>query len=123
MQIVLSAGQLLPKDDKMIRLFKLNIPDDDLRDQKTRLSKARYVDHITGTHFNSDFKAEHLKKVIEYWRSTYNWKKEEAKINAYPRFQTQIERLIIFSLPLLVIKYSYHYFIMTELKVKNIFVS
>lgn len=94
-QIVLSAGQLVPKDAETIRPFKLNISDDDLRDLKTRLSKARYVDHIAGTHFNYGFNAEHLKKVVEYWRSTYNWRKEEAKINAYPHFHTQIEGLNI----------------------------
>ncbi|XP_017463595.1 PREDICTED: epoxide hydrolase 1-like, partial [Rhagoletis zephyria] len=89
------AGKPVPKDDEKIRPFRLNISDADLQDLKTRLSKARYVDHIAGTHFNYGFNSDYLKKVVEYWQTTYNWRKEEAKINAYPQFQTQIEGLDI----------------------------
>lgn len=90
-----TAGKPVPKDDEKIRPFRLNISDADLQDLKTRLSKARYVDHIAGTHFNYGFNSDYLKKVVEYWQTTYNWRKEEAKINAYPQFQTQIEGLDI----------------------------
>lgn len=69
----------------------MNVPEADLVDLKSRLSKARYVDHIEGTHFNYGFNSNFLKKVVTYWQTKYDWKKEEAKLNAVPQFVTQIE--------------------------------
>lgn len=87
----IKAGQAAPKDNPAIRPFKVNVPEADLVDLKSRLSKARYVDHIEGTHFNYGFNSNFLKKVVTYWQTKYDWKKEEAKLNAVPQFVTQIE--------------------------------
>lgn len=87
------AGQKVSKDNTAIRPFKVDVPEVKLVDLKTRLSRARYVEHIDGTHFNYGFNSKYLKKVITYWNSQYDWRAEEAKLNSVPQFLTQIEGL------------------------------
>lgn len=91
----LKAGEAIPKDSTDIRPFKVNISDADLNDLNTRLAKSRFVDHIEGTQFNYGFRSTYLKQVVEYWRTKYDWRKEEAKLNSYPQFKTTIEGIDI----------------------------
>ena len=62
---------------------------------KSRLANARYIDHLPGTAFNYGFNSEELKKVVAYWSFAYDWRKQEAHLNSYPQFKTQIEGIDI----------------------------
>lgn len=62
-------------------------------DLKERLAKTRYVTPLEDSQFNYGFPGTELRKVVDYWRTKYDWRKEEAKLNAYPQFLTQIEGL------------------------------
>lgn len=66
-----------------------------MADLKLRLERARFVDHIEGTSFQYGFNSNYLKQVVEYWRTKFDWKREEAKLNSVPHFKTQIEGLDI----------------------------
>lgn len=81
-------------DDPTIRPFIVNISDAQLTDLRRRLQRARFVDHIAGTHFNYGFSSVVLKRIVRYWQnSDYSWRAEEAKLNAFPQYRTQIEGL------------------------------
>ena len=82
-------------DNSEIRPFKINIPDSELKDLHYRLNNARYVDHVEDTKFTYGFNSEYLKQVVEYWKTKYDWRAEEKKLNSYPHFKTQIEGLDI----------------------------
>ena len=73
----------------------MNISDSDLKDLQSRLKKARYVDHIEDTRFTYGFNSLYLREVVQYWRTKYDWRKEEAKLNGHPQFVTQIEGIDI----------------------------
>ena len=32
-----------------------------------------------------------MKKIVEYWKNDYNWRDQEAKLNSFPQFKTNIE--------------------------------
>jgi len=89
------AGQAIPRDSTEIHPFKVNVSLDELQDLQQRLSNARFVDHIEDTKFTYGFNSNYLKEIVEYWQTKYDWRKEEAKLNAYPQFKTQIEGLDI----------------------------
>lgn len=89
------TGKSIPKDPTEIRSFQINVPDTELADLKLRLERARFVDHIEGTSFQYGFNSNYLKQVVEYWRTKFDWKREEAKLNSVPHFKTQIEGLDI----------------------------
>lgn len=83
-------------DSTEIRPFsEVNYSEKDLQDLMSRLKNARYADHIVGTRFNYGFSSVYLKQVVQYWLTKYDWRKEEAKLNAFDQFQTQIEGLNI----------------------------
>ena len=58
-----------------------------------RLDHARFIDNLEGTGNTYGFSSVLLKNVTHYWRTKYDWRKEEAKLNAFPNFKTQIEGL------------------------------
>ena len=51
----------------------------------------RYVESIEGTNFNYGFNSNYLKQVVEYWKTKYDWRKQEKELNKYNHFKTQIE--------------------------------
>ncbi|CAG2183709.1 unnamed protein product, partial [Oppiella nova] len=55
-----------------------------------RLESARYVEPIAGTQFNYGFNGDYLKKIVDYWRNTYDWRKYESQLNQFPQYKTQI---------------------------------
>lgn len=80
-------------DSTEIRPFKINITDTVLNDLQYRLKNARFVDHLEDSRFNYGFHSDYLKQVVEYWRTKYDWRAAEKKLNSYPQFKTQIEGL------------------------------
>ena len=37
----------------------------------------------------------YLKELVEYWRTKYDWRKQERKLNEFPQFTTEIDGLDI----------------------------
>lgn len=50
---------------------------------------------LEGIGFEYGFNSEFLKKVREYWMNTYNWREQEAYLNSFPHFKTNIAGLDI----------------------------
>lgn len=73
----------------------MNVSDSELQDLQQRLANARYVDHVEETQFRYGFNSDYLRKVVEYWRTKYDFRAQEKKLNSYPMFVTQIEGLDI----------------------------
>ncbi len=82
-----------PADNEAIRPFNISVPQSDLDYLKSRLANARFADHLPGTAFRYGMNPEELKKVVQYWNSTYDWRQQEAWLNSYPQYLTQIEGL------------------------------
>jgi hypothetical protein len=62
-----------------------------LSDLHDRLSRAtRIVPGLEGVGFQYGFNAEYLKTVREYWMNTYNWREQEAFLNTFSHFKTNI---------------------------------
>jgi microsomal epoxide hydrolase len=85
-----TGGEAFPKESVAIDKFVVNVSEDVLTDLKRRLESARYVEPIAGTAFNYGFNSDYLKKVIAYWRNTYDWRKTETLLNQFPQFKTRI---------------------------------
>ena len=81
--------------DKMIRPFKIRIPQSDLDELRRRLLATRWPDKETVTDQSQGVRMEKLKELVDYWTSAYNWRSTEAKLNALPQFVTTIDGLDI----------------------------
>ena len=71
--------------------FKIHVADDVLRDLKARLAQARFPDGLDGTGWDYGTNLPYLKELVTYWRTKYNWREEERKLNQMPQFKTTID--------------------------------
>jgi Epoxide hydrolase N terminus len=51
----------------------------------TRLKAGEWVDDVAGVQFAK------LRELVRYWGKEYDWRKGEAKLNAFPQFKTRID--------------------------------
>ncbi|XP_018015212.2 juvenile hormone epoxide hydrolase 1 isoform X1 [Hyalella azteca] len=84
------------KSDSKIRPFKIDIPAKDVQDLQARLAQApRLAPSLEGVNFTYGMDSTTMAVILKYWRDSYDWKKRETKLNAYPHFKTRIEGLDI----------------------------
>jgi epoxide hydrolase len=70
--------------------FRIAIPDADLADLKARLAATRWPEQLPGTPWQRGVPVDYLRKLADYWASEFDWRAQEAELNAYPQFRTQI---------------------------------
>ncbi|OQV21191.1 Epoxide hydrolase 1 [Hypsibius exemplaris] len=90
-----APGSKPAKADDAVVPWKLQVSNKDLEDLKDRLRNTRYGTAMPGQNFVYGFPADQLKKVVDYWLNKFDWKKQEALINQYDHFKTNIEGLNI----------------------------
>ncbi|CAL1260814.1 unnamed protein product [Larinioides sclopetarius] len=77
--------------DTSIQSFKIHVPDEILTDLKNRLQRACFEPPLEDAKFDYGFNSNYLQSVIEYWKTEFDWRKQEEQINKYPHFKTYIE--------------------------------
>ncbi|MEV0970107.1 epoxide hydrolase family protein [Microtetraspora glauca] len=75
----------------MIKPFRIDIPQADLDDLTDRLSRTRWPNEVADAGWDYGFPLARLKELVEYWRTGYDWREHEAKLNELPHFTTEIE--------------------------------
>ncbi len=74
-----------------IRPFRINVPEDDLRDLRRRIAATRWPDKETVADQSQGAQLVKLQELVRYWGSGYDWRKVEATLNALPQFTTTID--------------------------------
>ncbi len=77
--------------DTEIRPFRIDIPQADLDDLRERLARTRWPDELPGVGTAYGMPLDVVKEFVEYWRTGYDWRPHEARINQYPQFTTTID--------------------------------
>jgi epoxide hydrolase len=75
----------------MITPFRIAVPQAAVDDLKGRLANTRWPDEAPGEGWSRGVPTDYLKGLAEYWRTTYDWRAHEAKLNEYPQFTTVID--------------------------------
>jgi pimeloyl-ACP methyl ester carboxylesterase len=83
------------RDTSAIRPFHFNAPDAELAELRRRISATRWPDGETVTNQSQGPQLATLQKLAQYWLAEYDWRKVEARLNAYPQFVTEIDGLDI----------------------------
>ncbi len=78
-----------------IRPFHVSIPEEALVDLRRRVTATRWPDRETVTDATQGVQLATLQKLAQYWQSGYDWRKCEARLNAFPQFMTTIDGLDI----------------------------
>jgi pimeloyl-ACP methyl ester carboxylesterase len=74
-----------------IRPFQIQIPQADLDDLADRLARTRWPDELPGVGGDYGVSLDYVKGLAERWRTSYDWRKWEARLNDYPQFTTSID--------------------------------
>ena len=78
-----------------IHPFHVNVPEAELTELRKRISATRWPDRETVTDQSQGPQLATLQKLARYWATEYDWRKVEARLNAYPQFITEIDGLDI----------------------------
>ena len=74
-----------------IRLSRIEIPQADLDDLQARLERTRWPDELPGVGWDYGVPLDYVKDLVEYWRTGYDWRAWEARLNAYDQATTTID--------------------------------
>jgi microsomal epoxide hydrolase len=71
--------------------FRIDVPEADLEDLRDRLGRTRWPDQIPGSGWDYGTDRAYLQDLCEYWRTTFDWRAQEARFNRWPHFLTEID--------------------------------
>lgn len=74
-----------------LRPFQIDIPEAELDDLRTRLDRVRWAEELPGAGWDYGVPVAYVKELVEYWRTAYDWRAWEARLNRYPQFTTEID--------------------------------
>ena len=66
--------------------FTLEVPDLAIVDLRERLGRTRFPDQAPGEPWAYGTDLSYLQHLVEYWRSAFDWRTEEARLNAFPQY-------------------------------------
>jgi epoxide hydrolase len=75
----------------LIKPFQINVPQSDLDDLQGRLARTRWPDEPTGADWSYGTPVAYVRELAEYWRTRYDWRAQEARLNEFPQFSTEID--------------------------------
>jgi pimeloyl-ACP methyl ester carboxylesterase len=71
--------------------FRIDVPQADLDDLDARLARTRWPDELPGVGWSYGVSKDYLAELAEYWRTGYDWRGHEARLNEIPQFTTTID--------------------------------
>ncbi|MFE9580064.1 epoxide hydrolase family protein [Nocardia sp. NPDC006044] len=74
-----------------IRPFRIGIPQADLDDLHARLANTRWPAELAGVGWSRGVPVDYLKGLADYWRSGFDWRAQESRLNAHPQFVTDVD--------------------------------
>ena len=77
--------------NESIEPFEIHVPDSVLADLKARLAQTRFPDQILDTGWEYGAELGYMKELVTYWKDGFDWRAQEARLNRFPQFQTEID--------------------------------
>jgi microsomal epoxide hydrolase len=65
--------------------FTLRVPDAAIADLRERLARTRFPDQAPGESWAYGTDVGYLQQLVEYWRTAFDWRAEQARLNAFPQ--------------------------------------
>ena len=96
-----AASSLIPMQahaataNEDIRLFQINIPNEQLVDLRQRIAATRWPEQETVADDSQGLPLSAMQEIARYWGADYDWRKVETRLNALPQFMARIDGLDI----------------------------
>ncbi|RJL36068.1 epoxide hydrolase family protein [Bailinhaonella thermotolerans] len=79
------------EENPLIRPYRVEIPQSALDDLRDRLRRTRWAPDLPGTGWERGVPTAYLRELAQHWAEEYDWRAQEAAINAHPQFTTEID--------------------------------
>jgi pimeloyl-ACP methyl ester carboxylesterase len=71
--------------------FRVDVPPADLADLRARLAKTRWPDQPADAGWRLGAPVDYVRELAEHWRTSFDWRAQEERINGFPQFLTEID--------------------------------
>ncbi|MBW0089487.1 alpha/beta fold hydrolase [Pseudonocardia sp. KRD-184] len=82
-------------EDTALTPFRIDIPQADVDDLRDRLARTRWPIPVPGRRDRTDFRRGipqvYLEELAGYWRDGFDWRAQEAELNAYEQVTTVVD--------------------------------
>ena len=78
-------------DNIAIRPFQVDFPKSELADLRRRINATRWPEPELVRDGSQGVQLATIQKLASYWKTDYDWRKVEARLNALPQFMTEID--------------------------------
>ena len=75
--------------------FTIAISDAVLDDLRHRLGHTRWPDAMPDSGWDYGSNLDYIKELVEYWRSDFDWREQEKRLNAFHHYQSEVDGLNI----------------------------
>ena len=74
-----------------IRPFRVEIPQEALDDLHQRLARTRFATPAPDDSWDFGTPVDYLQEMVAHWRDDFDWRAQEARMNQFPHFRTEID--------------------------------
>jgi len=74
-----------------VRPSRIDIPQRDLDDLRSRLERTRWSDELTGAGSDYGVPTAYVRRLVDYWLDGYDWRRWEARLNQSAPCETTID--------------------------------
>jgi len=71
--------------------FAIDVPNAVLDDLRGRLARTRFPDQIPDSGWDYGTDRRYLRELCEYWREKFDWRRQEALLNRFDHFRSEID--------------------------------
>ena len=75
--------------------FRVAVSEEVIADLRVRLERTRFPDEVPDTGWEYGSNLAYMREVVDYWRTRYDWRAQEARINRFAQYQADIDGLKI----------------------------
>jgi pimeloyl-ACP methyl ester carboxylesterase len=79
------------EDDAAVKPFEVHVPDEDLSYLRAKIDLTRWPDELPGVGWTYGVPLAYLRELAHYWRDSYDWRAQEARLNEFPQFMTTVD--------------------------------
>ena len=73
-----------------VQPFRISIPESSIADLKERLARTRWPDEPPLEPWTTGTSVAYAQSLCEDWRSRFDWRAWEARLNAFPQFKALV---------------------------------
>ena len=78
-----------------VKPFTIAVENSVLDDLRQRLADTRWPDEIPNTGWDYGSNLTYIKELVDYWRTDFDWRAQEAELNAFNHFKSEVDGLDI----------------------------